>query len=355
MSSRTIRRLLVIASLGAVTACGGGTPAPASPSPIATSTVNESDVRRLLGALAHDSMEGRATASRGSARAARFIAEELARYGVQPAGDSGFFQRVPIGLQMRGNARRPTLLPSLAARDTLPADARPAAVNVLGLIAGSDPVLRDQVVLIGAHYDHVGIGTGLAGDSIFNGADDDASGVVAVMEIAKALARGPAPKRTVIVAAMTGEEVGLLGTRWYIQQPVRPIEAMVADLEIEMIGRPDSLAGGPGRGWLTGYERSTMGELFAGAGLPIVADRRLDQQFFERSDNIAFARRGIVAHTLSSFNMHNDYHQVTDDVTRVDFAHMTRLIDVAVRAARLLADSPAKLEWKPGGRPPARQ
>src|SRR5688572_18647824 len=154
---------------------------------------------------------------------------------------------------------------------------------------------------------------------------------------------------------MTGEEVGLLGTRWYIQQPVRPIEAMVADLEIEMIGRPDSLAGGPGRGWLTGYDRSTMGELFAGAGLPIVADRRLDQQFFERSDNIAFARRGIVAHTLSSFNMHNDYHQVTDDVTRVDFAHMTQLIDVAVRAARLLADSPAKLEWKPGGRPNARQ
>jgi Zn-dependent M28 family amino/carboxypeptidase len=157
----------------------------------------------------------------------------------------------------------------------------------------------------------------------------------------------------VVVAATTGEEVGLLGTRWYIEHPVRPLDAMVANLEIEMIGRPDSLAGGVGRGWLTGYARSTMGESFAAAGLPIVADRRLDQDFFMRSDNIAFAQRGIVAHTLSSYNMHTDYHTLKDDVTRVDFAHMTRLVDVAVRAARLLADSPTKPEWKPGGKPNA--
>jgi hypothetical protein len=311
--------------------------------------VDESDVRRLLGALADDSMEGRGTATRGSARAAAFIAAELARYGVQPAGDSGFFQRVPVA---RTSGRRGlALLPSLAARDTVPAADRANAVNVVGVIPGRDPGLRDQVVLIDAHYDHLGTRPGQAGDSIYNGADDDASGVVAVMEIARALARGPAPKRTVVVAATTGEEVGLLGTRWYIEHPVRPLDATVANLEIEMIGRPDSLAGGPGRGWLTGFERSTMGELFASTGLPIVPDRRLDQQFFMRSDNIAFAERGIVAHTLSSYNLHNDYHQPTDDVAHVDFAHMTRLIDVAVRAARLLADSPTKLEWKPGGRP----
>ncbi len=122
-------------------------------------------------------------------------------------------------------------------------------------------------------------------------------------------------------------------------------------MEIEMIGRPDSLAGGAGRGWLTGFERSTMGEMFARAGLPIVADRRLDQQFFMRSDNIAYARAGIVAHTLSSYNMHSDYHTPRDEVSRVDFAHMTQLVGVAVRAARLLADSPTEPEWKPGGKP----
>ena len=354
--------LAVVASVAAVSsgACSRGvsvsTAAPSPTPSVAASSptgVTESEVRRLLGALAHDSMQGRGTATLGSARAARFIADELERYGVQPAGDSGFFQRVPVAMRTRNGRRVPALLPSLEARDTVQADARANAVNVVGIIPGADPALRDQVVLIDAHYDHLGMRGGEGADSIFNGADDDASGVVAVMEIARALARGPAPKRTVVIAATTGEEVGLLGTRWYIQHPVRPLAATVANLEIEMIGRPDSLAGGAGRGWLTGFERSTMADLFTQAGLPIVADARPSEQFFMRSDNIAFAQRGIVAHTLSSFNMHTDYHRATDDVSRVDFAHMTRLIDVAVRAARLLADSPTKLEWKPGGRPSA--
>ena len=365
MSSLILRERLAlgVAVLG-LAACSRATvvssPGPTAQTVATTSTaaaatgVTDADVRRLLSTLAADSMEGRGTATPGSARAASFIAAELARYGVQPAGDSGFFQRVPVAYSSRNEPRELTLLSTLAARDSVPLDQRANAVNVVGVIPGADPALRDQVVLVDAHYDHLGIQRGQGGDSIYNGADDDASGVVTVLEIARALAAGPAPKRTVVVAATTGEEVGLLGTRWYIQHPARPLAAMVANLEIEMIGRPDSLAGGPGRGWLTGSERSTMGELFASAGLPIVADRRLDQQFFMRSDNIAFAERGIVAHTLSSYNMHNDYHQPTDDVAHVDFAHMTRLIDVAVRAARLLADSPAKLEWKPGGRPQPR-
>ena len=317
----------------------------------ARADVNEAEVRRVLGALADDSMEGRATGAPGSARAARFIADEFKRYGLQAAGDSGYFQRVPVAYESREGNRRLRLLPSLEARDTVPAELRASAVNVVGIIPGSDPALRDQVVLIDAHYDHLGIHSSGGADSIYNGADDDASGVVAVLEIARVLSAGPAPKRTVVFAATTGEEVGLLGTRWYIEHPVRPLDAMVANLEIEMIGRPDSLAGGPGRGWLTGFERSTMGEMFAKAGLPIVADRRLDQQFFMRSDNIAFAQRGIVAHTLSSYNMHGEYHQPNDDVAHVDFAHMTSLIDVAVRAARLLVDTPTKFDWKPGGRP----
>jgi hypothetical protein len=343
--------LLVSAACSRGIAVSTSAPLPTTTAGAATAGVMESEVRRLLGALADDSMEGRGTATRGSERAARFIASELARYGVQPGGDSGYFQRVPVARRSSNGRSGLALLPSLAARDTLAADARPNAVNVVAIIPGSDPVLRDQVVLIDAHYDHLGIASSQGGDSIYNGADDDASGVVAVLAIARALAAGPAPKRTIVVAATTGEEVGLLGTRWYIDHPARPLEAMVANLEIEMIGRPDSLAGGPGRGWLTGFERSTMGESFARAGLPIVADRRLDQDFFMRSDNIAFAERGIVAHTLSSFNMHTDYHQPSDDVTHVDFVHMTRLVDVAVRAARLLADSPTKLEWKPGAKP----
>ena len=121
-------------------------------------------------------------------------------------------------------------------------------------------------------------------------------------------------------------------------------------MQIEMIGRPDSLAGGPGRAWLTGFERSTMGETFTKAGLPIVADRRLSFNFFERSDNIAFARRGVPAHTLSSYNMHDDYHKPSDDITRVDIPHMTAVIRAGAAAARLLADGVAP-RWNPNGRP----
>ena len=138
--------------------------------------------------------------------------------------------------------------------------------------------------------------------------------------------------------------------RWYIEHPAMPLERTVANLEIEMIGRPDSLAGGRGKGWLTGFARSTMGSLLAAAGIPVVADARPDQHFFERSDNVAFALRGIPAHTLSSYNMHTDYHTPADDLSRVDLAHLARLAEAAARAARLLADGDPPV-WNPGGRP----
>jgi hypothetical protein len=330
-------------SLPAQTTSSDSTPPP-------TPVVRIEDVRRQLTALAHDSMEGRMTGTRGSARAARYIAEQMKAIGLKPAGDSGFFQRVPVGRLENVQGRRGLVL--LDSINTPESDGlrRLPAVNVVGIIPGSDSVLRDSAVLVDAHYDHLGIGRPVSGDSIYNGADDDASGTVAVLEIARAMAKGPPPKRTVIFLATTGEEVGLLGTRWFINHPVVPLDRIQANLEIEMIGRPDTAAGGPGRGWLTGFERSTMGEMFAQAGLPIVPDRRLSMQFFMRSDNIAFARRGIPAHTLSSYNLHSDYHQPSDDVSHVDFEHMTRLIDAAVRAVRLLADGPAPV-WNEGGRP----
>jgi hypothetical protein len=283
-------------------------------------------------------------------KAARLIANEFEAIGLEPAGDSGYFQRVPVAVVLRGTREGPALFASFSALDTVPASARRTAVNVIGILRGSDPVLKDSVILVDAHYDHLGLGRSVQGDSIFNGADDDASGTVAVIEIARAMASGPRPKRTVIFAATTGEEVGLLGTRWYLLHPVAPIANMTANLEIEMIGRPDSLAGGSGRGWLTGFDRSTMGTMFANAGLPIVPDRRPDQSFFTRSDNIAFARAGVPAHTLSSYNMHDDYHTVRDDASRVDFAHMTGVIRAGAAATRLLADGPAPT-WYPGGRP----
>ncbi len=324
-------------------------------------------VRTLLSALADDSMEGRGTGTRGSLKAARYIADRMREAGLTPAGDSGFFQRIPVAMvqstrRLRDGTEqtisRPVRFASFADLDTIPAERRLTSLNVVGIIRGTNAALDTEAVLVDAHYDHLGIRTPsprdsiFHGDSIYNGADDDASGTVAVLEIARAIAAGPKPQRTIIFLATTGEEVGLVGTRWFIAHPVVPLNHVEANLEIEMIGRPDSLAGGPGRGWLTGYERSTMGETFARAGLPIVADARPDQNFFQRSDNIAFAQMGIVAHTLSSFNLHGEYHTPKDEVSLVDFDHMAGLINVASKAVRLIADGP-RLEWHPGGKPEA--
>nr|MBP9898703.1 M28 family peptidase [Gemmatimonadales bacterium] len=120
----------------------------------------------------------------------------------------------------------------------------------------------------------------------------------------------------------------------------------------EMIGRPDSLAGGPGKAWLTGYERSTMGDMLKANGIAIVPDPRPSQNFFRRSDNYAFAEMGIVAHTLSTFNLHTDYHRPSDDADKFDFDHMTAVIKAGAQAVRHLADG-ATPAWHEGGKPAA--
>ncbi|NNF14405.1 MAG: M20/M25/M40 family metallo-hydrolase [Gemmatimonadetes bacterium] len=333
-------------------ACGGGG------EPTQDTVADEPQTRaqrleRLLSTLAADSMEGRRTGTPGAHRAARFLAAELQSYGVEPAGDDAFFQRIPlarVAVTSAGSTfERLRLASDDLDFDTLPPDRIvDTEVNVVGVVRGTDPDVADEAVVVGAHYDHVGIGAAVDGDSIYNGADDDASGSVAVLEIARAFASGQAPRRTIVFLLSTGEEMGLLGTRWYLEDPVIPLERTVADLQIEMIGRPDSLAGGFGHAWLTGYERTTIGHQLAAAGSPIVPDPRPEQNFFFRSDNIAFARLGIPAHTLSSFNLHADYHRPSDEVAAIDFDHMAALVEASIEAVRFLADGPTP-GWVEGG------
>ncbi|HEY0780729.1 MAG TPA: M28 family peptidase, partial [Gemmatirosa sp.] len=306
--------------------------------------------------LAADSLEGRATGRRGSMVAARYIGAWFAGLGLEAAGDSGYFQRVPMAsldsVARRNGAHTVELLDSFTARDSLPAARRLTGGNVVAILRGGDPALQREAILVDAHYDHLGIGTPVAGDSIYNGADDDASGTATVMLVARALAAGPRPRRSVIFLAATGEEVGLVGTRWYIRHPAWPLARTVGNLEIEMVGRPDPLAGGSGRAWLTGYERSTLGDELRAHGIPLVADPRPSQNFFQRSDNIAYAWLGIPAHTLSSYNLHADYHQPTDEADRIDYEHMAAVVNATVRAVRLMADGP-RPAWKPGQQPQA--
>jgi hypothetical protein len=332
-------------------------------------TIDPASVKRGIDILAGDAMEGRRTGSPGSARAAEWLMAQFKSVGLLPAGDSGsYLQNIPLemvppvtipganaGRGNIGSARaRPRAVSSWAAWDSLPADRRVRGSNVVGMIKGSDPTLGDEVVLVTAHYDHLGIGAPIEGDSINNGADDDASGCISLIEMARALRSGPRPKRTILFVAITGEEVGGIGTAWYLAHPVRPLANTVVDLNMEMIGRPDSLAGGFGKAWLTGYERSTMGDLLSANAMALVPDLRPGQQFFQRSDNIGFARAGIPAHTISSFNLHNDYHTVRDNPNTVDVAHMANVIGATAKALRFLADGP-RPTWHPGGQPAAPQ
>jgi hypothetical protein len=334
-------------------------PASASTSPAAkfVDRIDVASIRRNIDILAADSMEGRMTGSRGMERAARFLEAQYKAAGLTPAGDSGTFrQQIPLRIaQGPANApgrTRPAPVASWAAWDSLPAEQRLRTQNIAGIIRGSDPVLRDEVILVTAHYDHIGIREPVNGDSINNGADDDASGNVALIEIAKALRNGPRPKRTILFMAITGEEVGGFGTRWYLQHPLLPLEKTVVDLNVEMIAHPDSLGGGMGKAWLTGYERSTLGDLLADNGIPLVPDPRPGQSFFSRSDNVAFARIGIPAHSLSSFNLATPYHHPKDEPSIVNVEHMAQVISATARAVRLLADGP-RPTWHPGGRPDA--
>ncbi len=303
----------------------------------------------MLETLAADSMAGRATATPGAARAANWIAERLRQYGVTPGGDEGYFQRVRFYEEDGPDGRVLRLqLPNLP--DSLRRGKPVSDVNVIGYVRGADSTLRQEAVVVGAHYDHMGIDEPVNGDSIYNGADDDASGVVAVLLAARDLTKGPRPKRTVIFILSTGEEQGILGTLWYVNHPLVPLSNTIADLQVEMIGRPDTLVGGRGRFWLTGFERSTMGPQLSASGIPVVPDARPEYKFFLRSDNIAFASRGVPAHTLSSYGLHTDYHQPSDDVSRIDFEHFQAGVDAVSRAVRVLADGPPPL-WNRDGRP----
>ena len=216
--------------------------------------------------------------------------------------------------------------------------------NVLAKLEGTTE--KDQIILLSAHLDHLGIEDG----KTYYGADDDASGTAAVMELARVLAKEPRPKRTVIVALWGSEEMGLIGARYFLQNPTFALKDIVANLEFEMIGRPDDKVS-PDELWLTGWDRTNLGPELAKHGAKLVGDPRPDQQFFMRSDNYALAQKGIVAQTVSSFGLHKDYHQPTDTVDKIDFQHMDQAIASMIAPVTWLANSSFEPEWVEGKKP----
>ncbi len=222
--------------------------------------------------------------------------------------------------------------------------------NTVGMVAGSDPSLRDQAVMFSAHLDHLGTKMTSHGKVIYHGADDDASGVSAVLELAHALASGQRPRRTVLFAFFGSEERGGLGSTYFREFPPVPLAHIVAALEFEMLGRPDS-AIPKHKLWLSGYERSDLGSELAAHHAPLVADPHTGEHFFERSDNYPLARKGVVAHTVSSYGLHRDYHRPSDNLAHIDFPHLTEAIEAMIAPAEWLANSDFKPHWLPGEKP----
>jgi len=232
-----------------------------------------------------------------------------------------------------------------------PFTSTPAATwNAVGMIKGIDPSLQHYAVLLSAHLDHIGIGEAVNGDSVYNGADDDASGCAAVLELARVLGNGPKPKRTVVFAFFGSEELGGTGSTYFREHPPVPLNDLAANLEFEMIGRADPVVK-PNELWLTGWERSNLGPTLAAHGARLVGDPHPEQNFFARSDNYVLAQKGVVAQTISSYGLHKDYHQPSDDIAHVDFQHMDDAINSLLEPIEWLVNSDFKPQWNKGGQP----
>ena len=281
-------------------------------------------VRGTLSFLASDALRGRGSGTHDELVAAVYVVSQFQSFGL----DQAELQRVP--------------LPSGGTTH-----------NAYGVLRGSDPSLSRQTILLTAHLDHLGVRQSPNGEVIDHGADDDASGTAAVLELARALALLPhRPRRTVLFVCFGSEETGGQGHQGFLQHPPLPLSSIVANLEFEMIGQPDP-AVGSAQLWLTGWERSNLGPTLAHHGAPLVADPHPEQNFFRRSDNYDLALQGIVAHTVSSYGLGDHYHQPGDDLAHIDFTHLSRAIESMIQPVIWLADSDWKPSWNSGGRPQA--
>jgi hypothetical protein len=228
--------------------------------------------------------------------------------------------------------------------------------NVVGVIEGSDPNLKNEYLLISAHYDHVGVGSQggqyTEQDSIFNGARDNAFGTIAMLNAAKALALQP-PARSIIVVAFTGEELGLLGSSYYAENPPIPLEEVIFNFNTDGAGYSvtDAVS-------IFGWSRTGTNEMLEAGVAPfnlrIIGDPAPEQGLFDRSDNVSFARRGVPALTFSPGFEEFDaailehYHQVSDEADSIDYSYFLKYCQAFAHCTRMIANDAKRPEWVEG-------
>jgi Peptidase family M28 len=302
------------------------------------STITAEELQTHLTIVASDEMEGRNTGSEGQKKAGRYLIDQHKSNGLSyPKGATDFYQKVPSEYMKKGFS------PKLNDSE-----------NIWTFIEGSE--FPDEIVVVSAHYDHVGV----KNDEVYNGADDDGSGTVALLEIAQAfqLAKkeGYGPKRSILILHVTGEEYGLHGSRYYSENPLFPLKNTVADVNIDMIGRRDDLHKDTNNFvYIIGsdYLSTDLYKLCEEVNKKHIKldldykynDRNDPNRFYYRSDHYNFAKNGIPSVFFFS-GVHADYHKPTDEVDKIEFdalAKRTQLAfvvawEIANREKRLVVD-----------------
>ncbi len=299
-------------------------------------TITAEDLKKHLYIIAADSMEGRETGSAGQKKAGRYLISEYQKNNVSfPKGASDFYQAVPASFL---NGKRNRNLPN--------------SENIWAFIEGTEK--PEEVIVISAHYDHVGIENG----EVYNGADDDGSGTSALLEIAEAFQMakkaGHGPKRSILFLHVTGEEHGLLGSRYYSENPLFPLANTVADVNIDMIGRRDELhATTNNYVYIIGANRlsaeldhisAIMNQKYVGLDLDYrFNDPKDPNRFYERSDHYNFAKHGIPS--VFFFNgVHADYHKKSDEADKIEYDALEKRTQLAFVVAWELANRKDRIQ-----------
>ena len=288
--------------------------------------IDSNMVRKHLYTLAADNMEGRQSGTPGIEKAAVYIEDEFKKIGLSTFGDLDSYRQT---FTFKNRKSKDDIISS----------------NIIGVLEGKSK--KDEYVIISAHYDHLGMKKSGEGDLIYNGANDDASGVTGVLALA-AYFKKVGHERTIVFAAFTAEEMGLIGSTYFGKE----IDAakFVAGINLEMIGKTPSF--GPNTAWLTGFERSDFGKIIQknleGSGYQLFPDPYKNFNLFFRSDNASLARLGVPSHTFSTtpIDKDPDYHQVSDEAETLNITVITQTIQaVAIGTESIIngEDTPTRV------------
>ena len=290
--------------------------------------IDSNTVRKHLYTLASDEMEGRGTGTRGIEKAAVYIENEFKRIGLATFQDLETYRQT-FTFENRRTQKKIT------------------ASNIIGVLEGKSK--KDEFVVVSAHFDHLGIRktTGQL-DSIYNGANDDASGVTGVLTLAEYFKNKGTNERTIVFVAFTGEEMGLKGSTHFGKGIVA--SKFVAGINLEMIGKTPSF--GPNTAWLTGFERSDFGKIIQqnleGTGYQLFPDPYKKFNLFFRSDNASLARLGVPSHTFSTtpIDVDKDYHQASDEAATLNMTVITQTIQAVAKGTESIingSDTPTRV------------